>query len=128
MEDFDTVYKSTVGVRHGVDPTVLRSLLESVHSEALRTPTDRAKLRDALLALARFLLSSVGRTPEYCWAVDCFFEDPEDRWRRRASHLPTDLKGILDEFRFLHGAVEQPTYHTTPEELLDIIGKIEVEC
>lgn len=127
MQDFDSVYDLTVGERDGVDSNVLRPLLQAVYCESIRELVDRSSLKEALLALARFLTSPYGRTSNYCWAVDLFFEDVDDTWRPRTVHLSDDFREVLDEFCFLHGAVEQPDYHTTPEQLLAMIEGIAVE-
>jgi hypothetical protein len=124
MANFDQVYTETVSPRDGIDADRLRPLLEQIYSEALRRPFDSTALRAALVDLARFLCSPVGRTSAYCYAVDYFFQDVSDLWISHTEDLPDEFRDVFTEFCFLHGAVEQPKFHTTPEEILEMIQKI----
>jgi hypothetical protein len=56
--------------------------------------------------------------------VDSFFCLAKDLWLPSNIHLPENLKNVFTEFSFLHGALEQPEHHTTPEQLLELLEAI----
>jgi hypothetical protein len=125
--DFEKAYQLAAGKMSGVDHSILSSLLECVFNEALRVPTNRSKMKNALVDLLSFLDTPAGRKTDNYVTVDSFFWDHGDRWRKNTEHLTDDIKSVFDEMLFLHGAVEQPEYHATPEEIMTLVDEITVD-
>jgi len=82
-------------------------------------------MKNALLELAQFLTSSEGRTTAHLTAVDHFFCDWDELWTGATEHLPQQIKDVFKTIGIdLHGGLDQPEYHTTPEQLLEMVRKL----
>ena len=124
MGDFSELYESTCTKLEDIEEGALRPLLEEVYESAIEIPAQLERLKRAFIALTTFLCSSQGRTAAHCWAVDHFFSDYDDHWLPLTAHLPEEYQDILGHFQFLHGAVDEPEYHTAPEQLLEMAEKL----
>src|SRR3989338_1832423 len=96
----------------------LKPLLKQLHDRYLSRPADLKTLKLVLRDLFVFLSSPKGKTQANCWMVDRFLSDHEGKWKLNLSHLPQEYQDILDEAQALHGAADEPQFHTAPEEIL----------
>jgi len=84
-------------------------------------------MKNALLELAQLLTSPEGRTPAHLAAVDHFFCDWDELWSGATEHLPQQSKNMFETIGVdLHGGLDQPHHHTTPEQLLEMVRNLQV--
>lgn len=129
MDSFEIAYQRYVAGRSEIDHEILRPILKRIVTEAQSIPTDRRSLKNAFLALATFLVSPEGRTIPYCKAVDYFFCDWDELWTPTIAHLPQEFKETIETAGTdLYAGINQPEYHTSPEEFLRIVGSLKGEA
>lgn len=126
MDKFDEVYRSTVGTEGETESNAVRPLLRDVFMAATNETVDLYRLRAALDALATFLVSPKGRTQLHFDIVDYFFLDVHDQWFPFATHVPSSYHQVFGMFRELHGALTQPRFHVSPEEILAEVRRLDV--
>ena len=121
MYKFDDIYNTYIkGKCINASPEI-KMLLKEYYDVCNSTPVNEDKLKTALLGIFEFLVSSNGRTSANCWLTDLFIADDSDIWNPDYSNYPQDVIDIIDEIEFLHGAVEEPEFHSSPEIILEMI-------
>lgn len=118
MNGFIEVWHSCTNKVSGAS-SELEVHLRSCWQELTEKQPNLLKIKEAITNLAVFLCSE-GRTTQNLTAVDFFFLDVDGLWTSNIPELPPDYTNLVNGIGTdLHGGIEQPEFHMTPEELLE---------
>jgi hypothetical protein len=121
IENFDGVYAkySKKFRKYGNVSPVLKPHLKGLYILSIEQSVDLVKVKKALHTLFQFLVSPKEKRAENVLMAARFIED-----HFLDLDLPQKYKDVINAIMALHGAFDEPKYHTQPEEVLEMIREL----
>ena len=98
---------------------MLKKYLKELYLISIKEPIDLANFRTSLYNLFEFLTSPQERRAENVLTAAGFVED-----HFLDIDLPRKYEEVLNAIMGLHGAFDEPKYHTQPEEVMEMIKQL----
>ena len=122
IQRFDKIYGRFLARarRHGEISPELREHFKDLYAMSLSESVDLNRFKSTLERLFVFLSMPKNRTSANCHVVDSFVTG----YFRERVELPRRYVAVIIEIEALHGAVEEPENHVSPEDILEMIRQL----